>query len=199
MTHHPTPVDLGPQARVVARLAEGVRDEQLAGATPCPGYAVRNLLGHLLHLSTAFRDAGRRAFGPTTDTAPDAAVPDVGPGWRKELPEVLDELADAWRDPAAWTGATRAGGIDMPGAVTGSVAVDELVIHGWDLARATGQAYDPDPAALRASYDFLAAAAADPARGEGSGIFGPVVPVPADAPLLDRALGLSGRDPRWTP
>jgi uncharacterized protein (TIGR03086 family) len=91
---------------------------------------------------------------------------------------------------------TRAGGIDLPGEVAAAVAVDELVIHGWDLARATGQDYVPDPAALRASHDFLLAAAEDPSRG--GGIFGPVVPVPADAPLLDRAVGLSGRDPGWT-
>lgn len=83
-------------------------------------------------------------------------MPDIGPGWREQLPEVLDELADAWRDPAAWTGMTRAGGVDLPGAVAGAVVADELV-------------------------------------------FGPVVPVPDDAPLLDRALGLSGRDPGWKP
>ncbi|MEU3335814.1 TIGR03086 family metal-binding protein [Streptomyces sp. NPDC002144] len=99
--------------------------------------------------------------------------------------------------PAAGTGMTRAGGVDLPGAVAAAVAVDELVIHGWDLARATGLPYAPDPAALRVSHDFLYAAAADPSRG--GGIFGPVVPVPDDAPLLDRAVGLSGRDPGWTP
>jgi uncharacterized protein (TIGR03086 family) len=92
---------------------------------------------------------------------------------------------------------TRAGGVDLPGAVAGAVAADELVIHGWDLARATDRPYDPDPAALRVSHDFLYAAASDPTRG--GGIFGPVVPVPKDAPLLDRAVGLSGRDPGWTP
>ncbi|WP_460073271.1 TIGR03086 family metal-binding protein [Streptomyces sp. YKOK-I1] len=90
-----------------------------------------------------------------------------------------------------------AGGIDLPGAVAGAVAADELVIHGWDLARATGQEYTPDPAALQASYAFLCAAADDPSRG--GGIFGPVVPVPEDAPLLDRAVALSGRDPHWAP
>ncbi|WP_367324062.1 TIGR03086 family metal-binding protein [Streptomyces sp. HUAS ZL42] len=191
-----TTLDLGPQARIVARLAAGVRDEQLADATPCPEYAVHNMLGHLVHLAAAFRDAGRKDLGATTDTSPTAAVPDIGPGWREELPKVLDELADAWRDPAAWTGMTRAGGVDLPGAVAGAVAVDEMMIHGWDLARATGQTYDPDPAALQACHDFLLAAADDPARGD---IFGPVVPVPSDAPLLDRAVGLSGRDPGWTP
>ncbi|CAL9600209.1 TIGR03086 family metal-binding protein [Streptomyces sp. enrichment culture] len=188
------PLDLGPQARIVARLAERVTDEQLAHGTPCPGYAVRNLLGHLLGLAVAFRDAGRKDLGATTDTSPDSVVPDIGPGGRGELSGALGQLADAWRDPAAWTGMTRAGGVDLPGEAAGAVAADELVIHGWDLARATGQEYTPDPAALRSVYDFLVATADDPDRG---GVFGPVAPVPPDAPLLDRAVGLSGRDPGW--
>lgn len=191
-----TTLDLGPQALIVASLAAGVKDEQLDGATPCPEYAVHHMLGHLFGLATAFRDAGRKDLGATTDTAPDTAVPDIGPDWRETLPKVLDELAEAWRDPAAWTGETRAGGITLPGAIAGLVAVDELVIHAWDLARATGQEYEPDRAALQMSYDFLEASAEDPSRGE---IFGPVVPLPDDAPLLDRAVGLSGRDPGWKP
>ncbi|MER5844137.1 MULTISPECIES: TIGR03086 family metal-binding protein [Streptomyces] len=192
-------LDLGPQARVVARLAEGVTDAQLADGTPCPRYAVRHLLAHLAGLSVAFRDAARKNLGATTDTSPDGALPEPAPGWREELPAVLGELADAWRDPRAWSGMTRAGGVDLPGEVAGAVAADELVVHGWDLARATGQDYVPDPAALEAAHTFLLAAAAEPGRDGGEGIFGPVVPVPSDAPLLDRTVGLSGRDPGWTP
>ncbi|WP_369252193.1 TIGR03086 family metal-binding protein [Streptomyces sp. R41] len=193
----PTTLDLGPQALIVARLAEGVTQEQLDGVTPCPGYAVHNMLGHLAGLAIAFRDAGRKDLGSTTDTSPSDVAPDIEPGWREALPKALDELAEAWRDPAAWTGVTRAGGVTLPGPVAAAVAADELLVHGWDLARATGQTYEPDAAALRASYEFLAAAAEDPSRG--GGIFGPVVPVPDDAPLLDRAIGLSGRDPGWKP
>ncbi|MGI5424991.1 TIGR03086 family metal-binding protein [Streptomyces sp. CA-179760] len=191
----PTP-DLGPQAAAVARLAEGVTDEQLADPTPCPEYAVRHVLAHLAGLAVAFRDAGRKDLGVTTDTAPGSTLPELGPGWREELPKMLGEMAEAWRDPAAWTGMTRAGSVDMPGEIAGLVATDELVIHGWDLARATGQPYAPDPAALQACHGFLEAAADDPDRGE---IFGPVVRVEADAPLLARAVGLSGRDPEWAP
>ncbi|CAL9619374.1 TIGR03086 family metal-binding protein [Streptomyces sp. NPDC057362] len=189
-------LDLGPQTRILARLADGVREDRLADPTPCPDLAVRHLLGHLTGLAVAFRDAARKDLGPTTDTSPEASVPDVGPGWREELAKVLGELADAWREPDAWTGMTRAGGIDLPGAVAGAVVADELVIHGWDLARATGQEYTPDPAALRAAYGLLAAAADESDRDQG--MFGPVVAVPADAPLLERAVGLSGRDPGWT-
>ncbi|MGW1808662.1 TIGR03086 family metal-binding protein [Streptomyces sp. NPDC002078] len=192
-----TMIDLGPQTLVVARLAESVTDEQLSARTPCPELAMRNLLGHVLYLSIAFRDAARKDLGTTTDTSPNAAVPDIGAGWREELPKVLDELADAWRDPAAWTGMTRAGGVNLPGEVAGAVVADELVVHGWDLARAVGRDYAPDPAALDSAHGFLLAAAEDPSRG--GGIFGPVVPVPAEAPLLDRVVGLSGRDPGWRP
>ncbi|MEU4491397.1 TIGR03086 family metal-binding protein [Streptomyces purpurascens] len=196
MTDTTPTLDLGPQTAVVARLAEGVTDEQLAGPTPCPKYAVRDVLAHLAGLAAAFRDAGRKDLGVTTDTEPGSALPELGQGWREELPEVLGELAEAWRDPAAWTGMTRAGGLDLPGEIAGLVAIDELVIHGWDLARATGRSYAPDPAALQVCHDFLAASADDPGRGD---IFGPVVRVEADAPLLARAVGLSGRDPGWTP
>ncbi|MFF9098661.1 TIGR03086 family metal-binding protein [Streptomyces sp. NPDC014802] len=196
MTDDTTPFDLGPQTRIVARLAEQVRDDQLADPTPCPELAVRHLLGHLLGLSVAFRDAARKDLGPTTDTPPDASVPDIGPDWRAELPKALDELADAWRDPAAWTGMTRAGNVDLPGEVAAAVVADELVVHGWDLARATGASYDPDPALLDVCHAFLRAAADE--GDQGNGIFGPVVPVPGDAPLLDRAVGLSGRNPAWT-
>ncbi|MFI5974357.1 TIGR03086 family metal-binding protein [Streptomyces sp. NPDC051452] len=192
-----TMVDLGPQTRILARLAESVPDGLLSGPTPCPDLAVRHLLGHLLGLSVAFRDAARKDLDATTDTSPGSAVPDIGPGWRAELPKALDELAEAWRDPAAWTGLTRAGGVDLPGAIAGAVVADELVIHGWDLARATGQDYAPDPAALDSAQVFLHAAADDPNRGNG--LFGPVVRLPEDASPLDRAVGLSGRDPKWRP
>ncbi|MDA5283336.1 TIGR03086 family metal-binding protein [Streptomyces sp. Isolate_45] len=192
-----TTLDLGPQARIVARLAAGVPDARLADPTPCPAYAVGDLLGHLAGLCVAFRDAARKDLGPTTDTDPESGAPTLPADWREELPRVLDELAEAWQDPAARTGMTRAGGVDLPGDIAAAVAADELVVHGWDLARATGQEYAPDRAALRASHAFLLAAAEEGDRG--GGIFGPVVPVPDDAPLLDRAVGLSGRDPGWTP
>ncbi|CAL9415032.1 TIGR03086 family metal-binding protein [Streptomyces sp. enrichment culture] len=196
MTAEPAPLDLGPQTRILARLADGVHEDRLADPTPCPGLAVRHLLGHLTGLAVAFRDAARKDLGPTTDTSPEASVPDIGPGWREPLAAALGELAEAWREPAAWTGTTRAGGIDLPGEAAGAVVADELVIHGWDLARATGQEYAPDPAALQAAYGLLFAAAQESDRDQG--MFGPVVAVPDDAPLLDRAVGLSGRDPGWT-
>ncbi|GGV51537.1 TIGR03086 family protein [Streptomyces longisporoflavus] len=198
-------IDFAPQARLVAAVAAGVTDEQLEGATPCPEYRVRHLLGHLIGLTGAFRDAARKDFGPRLDRDPGSVVPDIGPGWRAELPKLLDELVEAWRDPAAWEGMTRAGGVDLPGAVAGAVALDELVVHGWDLARATGQAYEPDAMSLGVAKALLTPQEPEDggegteAARSGDSLFGAVFPVPDDASRLDRVIGLSGRDPGWTP
>ncbi|MFJ3856648.1 TIGR03086 family metal-binding protein [Streptomyces sp. NPDC090085] len=192
-----TTFDLGAQGRIVARLAAAVPDARLGDPTPCPAYTVGDLLDHILGLAVAFRDAGLKRLGPTTDSAPEPAAAALPGDWREALPRALEELAEAWREPAAWTGMTRAGGVDLPGAVMAAVAVDELVIHGWDLAVATGQEYTPDAVALGVAHAFLEEAAGD--GSGGGGIFGPVVPVPDGASLLDRAVGLSGRAPDWSP
>ncbi|MFJ4712523.1 TIGR03086 family metal-binding protein [Streptomyces sp. NPDC088785] len=191
-----TTVDLGPQARIVARLADGVREDQLDLPTPCPDYAVRHLIGHLAGLAAGLRATARKERPDGGGERPGSTLPELGGDWRADLPKALDALVEAWRDPAAWDGTTHAGGLDLPGAVAGLVTADELVVHGWDLARATGQEYTPDDAALGAAHALLAPAADDAGRG---GLFGPVVPVADGAPLTDRVIGLSGRDPGWRP
>ncbi|MBO0515064.1 TIGR03086 family metal-binding protein [Streptomyces beijiangensis] len=186
--------DFEPAARPVAQLLDAVRDDQLDDPTPCPDYAVREILGHLVGLTAAFRNAADKDFGPLTGTNPGSALPTLDGDWRTTLPRQLDELVVAWRSPAAWEGDTQAGGITFPAVAAAQVAVDELVVHGWDLARATGQPYEPDTACLKIAEAMLGAG--PERRGE---IFGPVIEVPEGAPLLDRVIGLSGRNPDWKP
>ncbi|GAA1431282.1 TIGR03086 family metal-binding protein [Microlunatus lacustris] len=190
-----TLLDLQAPATTVARLAAELTDADLERPTPCQ-FPVRQLLAHLLGLSVAFADAAAKVDGPTTRTAPSPDALDLPADWREQLPARLDALVAAWRRPEAWTGMAVAGGIEMPAEVMGVVANDELVLHGWDLAVATGRPFDVAPANLEAAWQLVSCTPDDPAaRG---GLFGPVVPVPADAPLLDRLLGGAGRDPRWT-
>ncbi|WTW99251.1 TIGR03086 family metal-binding protein [Streptomycetaceae bacterium NBC_01309] len=189
--------DFGPAVKLVADLAAQVRDDQLDAPTPCEEYRVRHILGHLVGLTAAFRDAARKDLGPSTSTDPGSITPDVGDDWRTVLPRQLGELADAWQDPEAWDGMTQAGGITFPAALAGRVALNEVVIHGWDLARATGQDYPADPASLECCFAMLAPSADADAETRGP-LFGPAVPVPAGTGLLDRVIALSGRHPDWT-
>jgi uncharacterized protein (TIGR03086 family) len=160
--------------------------------------SVGALLDHFVMLTAAFRDAARKVPG-LDGPPPQASAEHLDPRWRTVLPRRLDELVAAWREPAAWEGMAQAGGVTMPAAVMATVALDELVLHGWDLARATGQPYEPDPASVQAVFEFTSAMSAPEHLESREGLFGPVVEVASDAPLFDRALGFAGRDPGWTP
>jgi uncharacterized protein (TIGR03086 family) len=191
-------LDLDPAAREVARLLDGVPDGALGDPTPSD-IPLGQLLDHLMGLTLAFTRAARKTVPEGGSRPPSSSAADLDPRWRSELPRRLDELVAAWRDPAAWEGMTEAGGVTMPAEAIAMVALDELVLHGWDLARATGQDFRCDPASTAAVLEFTSETAKPEQAPIRDGLFGPVVPVPADAPPLDRALGFAGRDPGWTP
>jgi len=131
-------LDLEPAAREVARLLDGVTDDQLTDPTPCAGTTVAGLLDHLMGLSLALTWAARKSTPPEGGGRPPgpASAEHLDPDWREELPQRLTELVQAWRDRQAWQGMTEAGGLRLPAEIMGVVALDELVLHGWDLARA---------------------------------------------------------------
>ena len=189
-------VDLAPAGERLLAVAANVADDQLSLPTPCEGRTVGQLVGHLVGLTLAFRAAADKDFGPLTDTDPDGdGWPDAEPGWRESLGERVPAMVAAWRSPEAWEGMTRAGGVDLPGAVGGLVALDEIVLHGWDLARATGQPYDCDDATAGACMAFVGGFD----EGGTPGLFGPSVAVGPEASTFDLVLARSGRDPRWSP
>jgi uncharacterized protein (TIGR03086 family) len=189
-------LDLEPATRVLTDLVAGVRDDQLTAQTPCTEATLGGLLDHIDGLSLAFTAAATKTPLDGGSRGPSADASRLGPDWRTRIPEQLADLASAWREQAAWTGMTRAGGLDMPAEVAGVVALDEVVLHGWDIAAASGQSFSSNPQLLEAAYGFVQSAVNENPQGT-PGLFGPPVPVPDDAPLLDRLLGLSGRDPAW--
>lgn len=193
MTTPASPPDLAPAARRLGKVVRDVDDAQLDAPTPCQGRTVSQLIGHLHGLTQAFRASADKELGPLTDTNPDQdGWPEAAPAWRDEVPELADRLASAWHAPEAWTGMTRAGGFDAPAEVMGVVALSEIVLHGWDLARATGQEFTADDATVAALAAYVEGF--DP--GGTPGMFGPAVEV-RWASDLERVLARTGRDPGW--
>jgi uncharacterized protein (TIGR03086 family) len=185
--------DLAPAAAKTARVVAAVEDHQLDDPTPCPGMTVATMLHHLVGLTYAFRMAAEKTplSGPPSSSADD--LPD---DWRTRIPAQLDALVAAWREPAAGEGTAAAGGVELPAPLMSMVALDEVLVHGWDLAVATGQDYRPDDVSTQVCFDFVGDREGEP---PGASPFGPVVPVPRHAPLFDRLLGRTGRDPGWFP
>ena len=89
-------------------------------------------------------------------------------------------------------------GFEAPASAVGVTAANELVAHGWDVARASGQRLVLDDAALAPSRQFVAmmsGAGSEQARGDA---FGPALPVPTGASVLDEVIAGNGRDPAWS-
>jgi uncharacterized protein (TIGR03086 family) len=187
--------------RAASDLAAGplraVTADQLTAATPCGDYDVRALVDHLAWAAVlSQRAATRMPLEHDWSSLTPAPFLDGVPveRWAAAVPAELDTAADAWADPAAWQGETLMGTTPMPAEVVGPLMLAEFVLHGWDLARAVGAPYEV-PAELGAAT--LAAVQPVAQMGRDGGWYGPEVPVPADAPAFDRALGLTGRDPAW--
>jgi uncharacterized protein (TIGR03086 family) len=192
-------VDLEPAARQLADVVEHVQDSQLGDQTPAGASTVGDLVDHVGGLARAFTAAARKDLGATTAAAPAPDAKHLDSAWRTTIPAAVTALAQAWTDPSAWDGMTQAGGVTLPGAVAGRVALHEVVLHGWDLARATGQPYQPDDTTVDACLTSLSEMYPPDDLDRRQGIFGPPVDVAPDAPALDRVLGLSGRSPDWSP
>ena len=192
-------VDLGPAAQRLADLVARVTDDELGNPTPCPAYTLGDLVEHVGGLALAFTAAANKERSKYNEEPQPGSAERLGDDWRTRIPRDLANLAQAWRAPEAWTGMTRIAGGDSPSSVVGLVAADELVVHGWDVARATGQPYDPEPAVLDAARSFLAMFASPDAPAGPEVAFGPSQLVPDDAPPLHRVVALAGRDPGWAP
>jgi uncharacterized protein (TIGR03086 family) len=170
-----------------------VRSDQWANPSPCEKWDARDVVDHIVAMhGYMLRPIGRSLppgeGDPLTDFRAARAV----------VEEVLADPELAGQEVDTPTGRmTMADQIDR-------VVSDDLVLHSWDLARATGQdeAMDPvDVERLWASTSAIPPELMEKYRtpdafGPGVEVFGPEVAVPDDAPLQDRLLGLIGRDPR---
>jgi uncharacterized protein (TIGR03086 family) len=187
--------DLLPTARRLGALVQDVDDADLDAATPCPDYTVGDLLDHIAGLAVAFTEAARKQHGTNATTPPPGARANLAPDWRTRVPTDLETLGRAWNDPDAWDGVATIAGAEMPAGVVGAVALDEVVTHAWDLARALDRPFEVDADVVAGCMEFLEPLAQPGAPREPA--FGPPVSAPDGASPTDRVIALTGRDPDW--
>ncbi|MGH3655911.1 MAG: TIGR03086 family metal-binding protein [Micromonosporaceae bacterium] len=170
-------------------VVRGITDDQLDNPTPCAEYDIRALLNHLFDGVVTFQARARKEsteMSPTKDY--------LTGDWRTAFEAEVGTLVKEWSQPGALEGTS--GPMNMPQQVLAQMAIGDLAVHGWDLARATGQQHEVESATAET---LLAGLMEMAPMAREAGAFGEAVEVPEDAPVFTRLLGVTGRDPSWTP
>ncbi|MBP1161138.1 MULTISPECIES: TIGR03086 family metal-binding protein [unclassified Rhodococcus (in: high G+C Gram-positive bacteria)] len=169
-------------AAELTRRVEAVPADRWDNTSPCEGWTARDVLGHVIETQSYPVNAA----GMTLPAVPDVAVDPVG-AWtqtRDAVQEILDDPERADREYEGQMGTAKVSD------TFGSFYTFDLVVHGWDIAKATGAdtAIDPGDLAMLARFAERMGEAL-----HGPGVCGPVVAVPAEADEQTRVLGLLGR------
>lgn len=175
-----------------ARIARGASGTPTAAATPCEGWDLRELINHWV-LYTAYGLECRALRVPIADELTDRDFT-ADPDWAERYAAQLERAVAAWSDPAVWEGTIDTGHGSSPAAETARMLIMEIALHGWDVARATGQEFGLTGPAAAYVLESVASSAALYRQYEG---FAGAVTLPDGSPDLVRALALSGRDPQW--
>jgi uncharacterized protein (TIGR03086 family) len=178
-------------------IVRAIRPDEFGGSTPCPEMKVGALVNHLIFFTGARGQAAGLKQPPQArpDEVAEGHDFTAEPDWVEVYAARSAATAAVWSDPQAWAGETALTGSGrMPARFIGGIVLGEWLLHGWDLAVATGQKLDVDEELAAALYEDIVGKA-EMARQYG--VFGPEASVPTTAPLFDRALGLAGRAPSW--
>ena len=171
-----------------AVLVDGVEPRQMDLQTPCDGWNVRELLNHIV--SGNFW-AAELAAGKTIDEVGDRLDGDtLGDDAPAAYRESARQAAAAFNAPGAMDAPCAVSYGPVPGSVYCGHRIVDVAIHGWDLAKATGQDTTIDPELV----DAIAAIVAPQIDMlSGSGMFGTTVVVAPDADPQTRLLSQLGR------
>ncbi len=179
-----SPVDqLARSLDATGRLVEGVRDDQWDLSTPCAQWSVRDLVQHLVIGNRLFAEALLDGSPPVdpADSEPPAAA------YRHSA----NALIAAFESPGALERLVTIPLGTVPGLVALNLRLVEALVHGWDLATATGQSPGHDESLAEQALEFtrpqLDRIPADRTP------FAPPQPIADDAPALDRLAACLGR------
>ena len=187
--------------RLLARAQEwtgdivaGVREEDLQKPTPCPEWDVATVLDHLM---ADIESVNRVSSGEQIDlmTGIDPNAPDnAGSGWPDPTDRFTDlttESRKIWSSPGALDQTYKTARSEMPGNALLMINLVDTLVHGWDLAKATGQPTEMPEDVAEAALAFTTKMMK---KGQRIGFDDPV-PVPDDASVTDRLVGWLGRQP----
>ena len=182
---------LGKALDQTGRVIAAARPDQAGLPTPCGAWDVRALVNHIVYDARMFADTSQGL------PRPPAGEDLIGGEWSAAYDAAAGELIAVWRRPGATEGTITLPQGEVPRIWRVGQQLANFAVHGWDVAKATGQSTELDPEVGETALAWGRENIKPEFRGEeGSGkVFGLEVPVSPDAPLYDRLAGFFGRDP----
>ena len=170
------------------RLVQGITDDQWEMKTPCQKWNVQQLVTHTAGVMANFAN-GAANLPPVGD--PDDF--DLGPDPAATLAELATRNVAAWEQRGELESTMNLGDNQFPAQVGFNINMLDAYVHGWDIAKATGQEADLDAGLCAMLLEFSKQTVPEAPR-EGDN-FHAVVETGADASPADRLLGYLGRQP----
>ena len=172
-------------------MISSVRADELTKPTPCTEWDVRALMNHMAGVCTLFTAA---LGGGKVEMPPREPVDLLGNDPAGAYASISQRMLDAWRTPGALERTLEMPIGQTPGALGINIVTTDQLLHTWDLARALGRPYSMDAELAEPALRMMQQLLRPEFRGPGQG-FGEAVPCPEDAPVQDRLVAFSGRQP----
>jgi uncharacterized protein (TIGR03086 family) len=175
-------------ANAAGQVIEAVEPEQLDGPTPCTDWSVRQVLNHVVSGNLFF--AKSLASGDFDRGSFDRSLDYLGADPAGAFRDSVARLRELFSASGALERVMPTPFGPRPAAVLLEMRVSEMMMHGWDVAKATGQSTDLDP---ELADEVLVRYHALRANGQGGDMFGPEQPAPEGASAADRLAAAAGR------
>jgi uncharacterized protein (TIGR03086 family) len=170
------------------RVVSGLQADELTKPTPCTDWDVKALVDHMAWVLATFTAA-------IDDTEPPPKSADLlGGDLAASYARVSQKAVDAWRIPGTLERTLTIPLGEMPAPVALNVMIADQHLHTWDLSKSLGRPHTMDEDLSAAVLGVMQQMLKPEYRGPGKG-FGAVVPWPEDAPVQERLLAFSGRQP----
>ena len=170
-------------------ILAGIRADQLSASTPCTEWNVKNLITHNIQVADWLHATLQ---GNTTTDAMDVGEPLPSQGAKDAFAAGTNRVLDLFKSIGDLNQVVETPFGPMPIATFAMFPTMDIVIHKWDLAKATGQDTPPDAGLAEACYGCVQMGVE---MGHQAGIFGPEITVPMAASIQDKLLALGGRQP----
>ena len=183
--------------RATVGLVSQVGPADLARPTPCAGWTLGDLIGHMTaqHDGWTAAAAGYGADLSCWQAGPPAADP------VREYAAAAGRVLEAFGDDGVlgreFALAELSPVLRFPAAQAIGFHFIDYLVHGWDVARSLGLAYEPEADVLAAALPVAQAVPGGSARTRDGAPFAPGRPVSAQAGLLDQIVAMLGRSPAW--